>query len=57
MEYDIDPGAVSIRVHPDNLFMNALGIQGLNLNLPNITYFDVELTQTFMRNGETLINQ
>ena len=52
---DIDPPPVNVTVDPNEPFMFAVAIDGLDLNDPNISYFDIVMTQNQLHQGHGLV--
>ena len=42
------PGEITVKTSPEGGFMFGIYLFGLNLNDPNITYFNIELRQQHM---------
>ena len=52
-----DPQSVKVSASKNGRFMFAIGIYGLDLNSPNVTYFDVSLFQSFYTPIFNVINE
>jgi hypothetical protein len=55
-ESETNPSPIEIVIGPDGGFIFVLGIMGLNLNDPMVTYFDISLTQNYFGPLLTSIN-
>jgi hypothetical protein len=54
---ETDPSAVKVSTSAKGRFMFAIGVYGLDLNSPAITYFDVSLFQSFYTPLFNVINE
>lgn len=56
-ESEANPSFVKVLAGPEGNFMFMVGVLGINLNNPNISYFDITLRQSYFTPFLTPINQ